>query len=98
MSAWFDALPPITKAYMCALFLTTLGFTIGLVNPYHLALLWPRVIKKFEVHIVPPSPTMHFPYTCHLLIVTTTTMMPSLLHHARCCCVILPSPCRYGGL
>mmetsp|Transcript_41068 Transcript_41068/g.104070 ORF Transcript_41068/g.104070 Transcript_41068/m.104070 type:complete len:256 (-) Transcript_41068:70-837(-) len=48
-SAWFEALPPVTKLYMCLLFGATLGFTMQLVSPAFMALLWDRVIHKFEV-------------------------------------------------
>lgn len=48
-TAWFEGLPPVTKLYMCTILAFTLATTLGLVNPYYLALLWPQVLKKFEV-------------------------------------------------
>mmetsp|Transcript_11402 Transcript_11402/g.27057 ORF Transcript_11402/g.27057 Transcript_11402/m.27057 type:complete len:84 (-) Transcript_11402:1279-1530(-) len=47
--AWFEALPPLTKLYMSAIFFTTVAVQIGLVSPYYLALIWDNVLKKFEI-------------------------------------------------
>lgn len=61
-SAWFEALPPVTKLYMCLLFGATLGFTMQLVSPAFMALLWDRVIHKFEARTPFPPLPLSTPY------------------------------------
>lgn len=48
-SSWFEALPPVTKLYLCLLVGATLGYSLQLLSPAAMALLWDRVVHKFEV-------------------------------------------------
>jgi hypothetical protein len=60
-SSWFEALPPVTKLYMCLLVGATLGYSLQLLSPAAMALLWDRVVHKFEVRARPSPDPDSFP-------------------------------------
>eukprot|EP00192_Tetraselmis_astigmatica_P019127 CAMPEP_0117693120 /NCGR_PEP_ID=MMETSP0804-20121206/26702_1 /TAXON_ID=1074897 /ORGANISM="Tetraselmis astigmatica, Strain CCMP880" /LENGTH=255 /DNA_ID=CAMNT_0005506635 /DNA_START=276 /DNA_END=1043 /DNA_ORIENTATION=+ len=47
--AWFDALPPVTKLYMCLIFGVTVADLLGLIPMMKLILHWPSIIHGFEI-------------------------------------------------
>lgn len=50
VSAWYFGLPPFSRTYITAVIAFTLAsFTLGIVPLPILALLWNRVVRKFEV-------------------------------------------------
>ncbi|KAG1664587.1 hypothetical protein FOA52_012530 [Chlamydomonas sp. UWO 241] len=50
MKAWYSALPPITRAYMTVVLVTTLaGFTLAILPLKVLYLDWTLVVKKLEI-------------------------------------------------
>lgn len=50
VSAWYSTLPPVTRTYgTLVLLCTLLSFTLGILDLKLLALIWPRILKRFEV-------------------------------------------------
>lgn len=46
---FLSSIPPITRAYAGVVVVTVIVAKLGLFNVAYLALLWPRILKKFEV-------------------------------------------------
>jgi hypothetical protein len=46
---WFYSLPPITRSLFVGVLGTTCGCSFGMIDPMSLALMWPLIIKKFEI-------------------------------------------------
>ncbi|KAJ1687502.1 hypothetical protein LUZ63_018892 [Rhynchospora breviuscula] len=46
---YYNSLPPISKAYGTICFLTTALLQLGLLAPYHIALLYPLVFKSLQI-------------------------------------------------
>ncbi|KAJ3702292.1 hypothetical protein LUZ61_005997 [Rhynchospora tenuis] len=46
---YYNSLPPISKAYGTICFLTTALLQLGLLAPYHIALLYPLVFKNLQI-------------------------------------------------
>lgn len=47
--AWYESLPPITRIYGTVVFVLGLLATFRMINPFWIALLWPRISSHFEV-------------------------------------------------
>lgn len=55
IKSWYFELPPFCRTYITLVLVSTLAsFTLGLLDLRHVALLWPKVFKKFEVRQVLP--------------------------------------------
>jgi hypothetical protein len=52
---FFKNIPPITRAYMTACFLTTLAVHLELVSPLALYFNWDLIYNELEVRITSPS-------------------------------------------
>jgi len=46
---WWRELPILTKYLFVGSLVVTLGANFGLLEPYNLVLIWPKVLKQFEV-------------------------------------------------
>ncbi len=46
---FLSSIPPITRAYAGVVVVTVIVAKLGLFNVAYLALLWPRILKRFEV-------------------------------------------------
>lgn len=50
VSNWVQGLPPVTRAYGgLVLLFTILSFTLGVIDLRLIALVWPKVVKRFEI-------------------------------------------------
>ncbi|GFR43924.1 hypothetical protein Agub_g5060 [Astrephomene gubernaculifera] len=48
-AAWYQSIPPITRAYATAIFVLSLTVRFELFSPYLIYLSWPRVLSHFEI-------------------------------------------------
>ncbi|GFH19718.1 derlin, partial [Haematococcus lacustris] len=46
---WYQSVPPITRYMATAMLVTTVAVNLGVIPPMWLALMWPNILKKFEV-------------------------------------------------
>ena len=68
---FFGELPVVTKFYLCAAFLSTLGVMLKIINPMYLILDFDLIWSKFQVSL--PSAT---------LCATGTPLMPLRLRRS----------------
>jgi hypothetical protein len=47
---WWDSLPRITRFMAGACFLTTLGSYLGLVSPWSIVILRPKILQEYQVN------------------------------------------------
>ena len=48
-SDWFNSLPPVSRSFGAACVLSTLLFTLGMLNPGTIYLSWDLIVNKFHV-------------------------------------------------
>ena len=46
---WFNSLPPVSRSFGAACVLTTLLFSLGMVNPMTIFLSWELIVSKFHI-------------------------------------------------
>ena len=49
LKEFYKSIPPFTRYFMTAVFLTSFGLTYGLINPYHILLDFEKVFKSFQI-------------------------------------------------
>jgi hypothetical protein len=84
LERWWKDLPVLTKYLFVGSFGVTLAANFGLLSPYSLVLIWPKVITEFQLWRLVTCFLFHgklgFPFLIHMLFLYAPFATPFLLY------------------
>ncbi len=87
LERWWKDLPVLTKYLFVGSFGVTLAANFGLLSPYSLVLIWPKVITEFQLWRLVTCFLFHgklgFPFLIHMLFLYAPFVTPFLLYIFR---------------
>jgi len=88
LERWWKDLPVLTKYLFVGSFGVTLAANFGLLSPYSLVLIWPKVITEFQLWRLVTCFLFHgklgFPFLIHMLFLYGLRSSISLVHLVPC--------------